>query len=124
MGYLCVYNVREDTFSRVVKMKDDEDINSMAISSDETHIIISKGLDSVVLVDIANLNEMRTLEGKLQHFAIFRWTSTFIRNFSGFSAELGKTQRMFYHHLDDLSIWYRRYTWISPMIVFKGYHWT
>lgn len=66
MGYLCVYNVREDTFSRVMKMKDDEDINSMAISSDETHIIISKGLDSVVLVDIANLNEMRTLEGKLQ----------------------------------------------------------
>lgn len=66
MGYLCVYNVREDTFSRVVKMKDDEDINSMAISSDETHIIISKGLDSVVLVDIANLNEMRTLEA-LKH---------------------------------------------------------
>lgn len=58
-----MYNVREDTFSRVVKMKDDEDINSMAITSDETHIIISKGLDNVVLVDIADLNEIRTLEG-------------------------------------------------------------
>lgn len=66
MGYLCVYNVREDTFSRVVKMKDDEDINSMAITSDETHIIISKGLDNVVLVDIADLNEIRTLEA-LKH---------------------------------------------------------
>lgn len=74
MGYLCVYNVREDTFSRVVKMKDDEDINSMAITSDETHIIISKGLDNVVLVDIADLNEIRTLEGNrsLQLIELFR----------------------------------------------------
>lgn len=69
-----MYNVREDTFSRVVKMKDDEDINSMAITSDETHIIISKGLDNVVLVDIADLNEIRTLEGNrsLQLIELFR----------------------------------------------------
>lgn len=67
-----MYNVREDTFSRVVKMKDDEAINSMAITSDETHIIIHVGLDNVVLVDIANLNEIRTLEGNLKHSATFR----------------------------------------------------
>lgn len=63
MGCFCVYNVREDIFFCVVKMKDDEDINSMVIMFDEIYIIIYKGLDNVVLVDIVDLNEIWIFEG-------------------------------------------------------------
>lgn len=71
MGCFCVYNVREDIFFCVVKMKDDEDINSMVIMFDEIYIIIYVGLDNVVLVDIVNLNEIWIFEGNLKYFVIF-----------------------------------------------------
>lgn len=64
MDKLCIYNIREDAFSPVVEMGEDFDINAMAITQNETGIVLSRGITDLVMMDLSTLQVLQKFEGK------------------------------------------------------------